>query len=162
MLNPCKKKFIDPKSFAVIPDASISSSGPFRTDSFNQLFNPTNATPPVFQIFNSAFLDILGPNPSIREIAHNATFAFAHEAPIHVSETDEVFFASNDGGPLGMSDLNHNNRVSKINLGDVHGDGTVNVPVTHVSFSSIIAHRVEKLNETFFCLERSRYLTVFR
>ena len=80
-------------------------------------------------------------NPSIREIAHNSTFAFARGAPIYVRETDEVFFASNDGGPLGMSDLNHNNRVSKINLGDVQGDGTVNVPVTHVSFSLFVALR---------------------
>jgi hypothetical protein len=36
--------------------------------------------------------------------------------------------------PLGMSDVNRNNKVFKINLGDVHGDGTVNIPITQASF----------------------------
>ncbi len=79
-------------------------------------------------------MEILGPNPSIREIAHNATFAFAHEAPIFVPDTDEVFFASDDTTPLGMSDLNRNNKVFKIKLGDVNEGGAVNVPITQVSF----------------------------
>lgn len=50
-----------------------------------------------------------------------------------------MFFASNDGGPLGMSDLDHNNGVFKISLAEVeremkaNGGGDVNVPVTQVS-----------------------------
>ena len=108
-----------------------------------QFFNPINATPPFFQIFDPEFLDVLGPTPSIRSIASNPDFAFAHEAPIWLHSTDEVFFASNDGGPLGMSDLNHNNQVSKINLKEVAAAiqkvshqtdevGAVNVTVTKV------------------------------
>ncbi len=50
-----------------------------------------------------------------------------------MKESDEVFFASNDGGPLGMSDLERNNKVFKIRLGDAKGDGVVNVPITEVS-----------------------------
>jgi len=103
---------INPLSFNV-----IGPNGTFRTDA--QLFNPTNTTPPFFQVFDPAFLDILGDSPSVRAIASNDTFAFAHEAPVWIPQTDEVFFASNDGGALGMSDLNHNNRVSRIPLGDV-------------------------------------------
>ena len=61
---------------------------------------------------------MLGPNASIRLISQNETFAFAHEAPIWVPATDEVFFASNDGGALGMSDIDHNSQVSKISLKD--------------------------------------------
>jgi len=103
---------INPLSFNV-----IGPNDTFRTDA--QLFNPTNTTPPFFQVFDPAFLDILGDSPSVRAIASNDTFAFAHEAPVWIPQTDEVFFASNDGGALGMSDLNHNNRVSRIPLGDV-------------------------------------------
>ncbi len=73
----------------------------FRNDSFDTdtLFNPTSTTPPFFQIFDPAFLSILGPSPSFREIASNATYAFAHEAPIYNEATDELFFAANDRGP---------------------------------------------------------------
>ena len=34
-------------------------------------------------------------------------------------DTDEVFFVSNDGGALGMSDIDHNNQVSVISLKEV-------------------------------------------
>ena len=118
----------------------LGNNGSFRTDAFNQHFNPTNTTPPFFQVLHPDFLKILGPSATIRAVAANPTFAFAHEAPIWVPESDEVFFASNDGGPLGMSDIDHNNQVSKISLTEVTkaisaagpGLGPVNVTVTKV------------------------------
>ncbi len=82
---------------------------------------------------------MLGASPSLTEIASNPGFAFAHEAPIYVPETDELFFASNDGGPLGMSDLDHNNEVSKISMAEVEAalarksSSPINVTVTPVS-----------------------------
>ncbi|KAF8154571.1 D-lactonohydrolase-like protein [Crassisporium funariophilum] len=133
---PPQAVFVDPRSFAV-----LGPQGPFRNDSFNDLFNPTSTPTPFFQVFHQDFLAILGPTASIHEVASNATFAFAHEAPIYVAETDEVFFASNDGGALGNSDLNRNNEVGMINMGAVEaalkglavGKGTaVDVPVTEL------------------------------
>ena len=126
-------QFIDPRSFAVLGDNAT-----FRENSFSTTFNPTSTPPPYFQIFDEAFLSILGPKPSIREVASNSTFAFAHEAPVFVPATDEVFFASNGGGPLGLSDLDNNNVVGKISLKDVDAafaanETAVNVPVTFVS-----------------------------
>ncbi|KAF5343683.1 hypothetical protein D9756_011583 [Leucocoprinus leucothites] len=112
---PPQAVLIEPSSFAVLPD-----NFSFRTDSSNQHFNPTNATPPIFQVFNEAFLDILGSNASIAEIASNATFAFAHEAPVW------------------NSNLNRNNMVFKLSLADAEkalqgsGGKAVNVPITHV------------------------------
>jgi hypothetical protein len=57
-----------------------------------------------------------------------------------------VFFASNDGGSLGNSDINHNNKVGKISMKDVEasfqslkpGDEgkAFQVPVTEVSISN--------------------------
>ncbi|OBZ77325.1 Gluconolactonase [Grifola frondosa] len=108
---PPQSVLIDPRAFAV-----LGTNGPFRMSSFTQFFNPTNTSPPFFQIFDPAFLTVLGHTPSIRVVASNPTFAFAHEAPIWVPSTDEVFFASNDGGLLGMSNLEHNNQVSSISL----------------------------------------------
>lgn len=133
---PPQSVFIDPRSFAV-----LGPNGPFRNSSFTEFFNPTSTKTPFFQIFDPAFLTILGPNPSFHEVASNATFAFAHEAPIYNPDTDEVFFASNDGGALGNSDINHNNQVGKISMKAVEaalqglkgGTGTpVNVPVTEL------------------------------
>jgi hypothetical protein len=132
-------QFIDPRSFAVMgPNAT------FRQNAFDNttLFNPTASTPPFFQVFDEAFLQILGPNATIRQVAVNDTFAFAHEAPIYNEATDELFFASNDGGALGMSDLNHNSVYGKISLKDVAAafatnDSEINVPVTEVSPSRL-------------------------
>jgi gluconolactonase len=139
---PPQSVFVDPLSFAV-----LGPNGPFRNSSFTQFFNPTSTNPPFFQIFDPGFLAILGPNPSFNEVASNATFAFAHEAPIFNPGTDEVFFASNDGGPLGDSDINHNNKVGKISMQAVETalqglngavGQAVNVPVTELNLPDTI------------------------
>ncbi|KAF7326039.1 SGL domain-containing protein [Mycena kentingensis (nom. inval.)] len=105
---------LPPATFAV-----LGANGTFRTNSFDAGFNPTNTSPPFFQIFDERFATVLGPAASITQIAANATFAFAHEAPIYDPLQDAVFFASNDGGELGMSDLEHNNKVGMIHLKDL-------------------------------------------
>ncbi|GJJ09216.1 hypothetical protein Clacol_003438 [Clathrus columnatus] len=86
-------------------------------------FNPTSLTAPFFQIWNESFLDILGPNPSVRIIAERDDFAFAHEAPVY----DPI----EDQGPLGMSNLTHNNQVSRISLKNIP-PGPQNVTFTAV------------------------------
>ncbi|KAI0320022.1 calcium-dependent phosphotriesterase [Amylostereum chailletii] len=97
----------------------IGANGTFRNDSFATFFNPGATEAPFIQVFDPAFLDILGPNASLRAVASNPDFAFAHEAPIWLPDTDELTFASNDGGALGRSDIDHNSIVSKISLKDV-------------------------------------------
>lgn len=147
-------QFVDPLSFAV-----MGPNGNFRNSSFTQFFNPSNTPVPFFQVFDKAFLDILGPNAAFHEVAANATFAFAHEAPIFSPDTDEVFFASNDGGPLGMSDINHNNKIGKISMKDVDAafaslkPGNVGVPlkvpVTEVSVRPLLVRLI--LNRRVQC-----------
>ncbi|KAJ7879388.1 D-lactonohydrolase-like protein [Mycena leptocephala] len=132
---PSKPKRQNPPNQSVFIDRHtsnvIGSSGPFRTDT-SGFFNPTNTTPPFFQIFDRAFLDILGPSPSIRLIASNESFAFAHEAPIWIPETGEVWFCSDEGGGRAIhSDVNTNNVVSRIRMQEVRGGGDVSItPVT--------------------------------
>ena len=116
---------IDASSYSV-----LGPSNDFRNAT--SPFNPAEGSPPFFQIFSKEFLKVLGPNPSIRVIAQNDSFAFAHEAPIWFPPTDEVFFSSNNGGPLGFSGWDHNNRVSKINLKDAANGSMVNLTKVRV------------------------------
>ncbi|KAJ6561497.1 calcium-dependent phosphotriesterase [Mycena vulgaris] len=122
---------VDPHSFAV-----LGTTGAFRATGFVP-FNPTNATLPCFQVFDDAFYDIIGHGAAaaLFAVTSDPTFAFAHEAPVWVPATDEVWFASNGGGALGRSGLDANNQVGKIKLGEVAAavlkNGTRNVNVTH-------------------------------
>ena len=142
----CVPQLVDKLSFAV-----MGNNGSFRQSAFTQLFNPTNASPPFFQVFDSEFLTILGDSPSIRIIASDPDFAFAHEAPIWLPETDEVTFASNDGGALGMSGINQTNQVSKISLKDVEvaiqTSGSTTSPV-NVNFTKV--RKTEQLDLNAF------------
>lgn len=105
------------------------------------LFNPTNASPPFFQVFHPDFHAVLGKDPSVRRIAINTTFAsgFAYEAPVYNPPTDEIFFVSEVFPP--ESSFNHSNRMSKINLTVVEaaivaeGTADINVPFETVSLS---------------------------
>ncbi|KAJ2926444.1 hypothetical protein H1R20_g10650, partial [Candolleomyces eurysporus] len=125
---------VDPASFAVLDKFRSSGSVPF---------NPTSSAPPFIQVFDPGFYSILGPNPSLTEIASNATFAFAHEAPIYHSDTDEMFFSTNNGGALGNSGLNKNNLIGKISMTAVEaalasGQSPANVPIELLNFPESI------------------------
>ncbi|KAF6760452.1 D-lactonohydrolase-like protein [Ephemerocybe angulata] len=120
---------VEPSTFAVTSNFRNTSS---------QLFNPTSTAAPFFQVFDRSFLDLLGPNPSLTEIASNSA-TFAHEAPVYVPATDEVFFASNNGN-IGA---NQNNRVAKISMRAVEtaiasGAGPKNVAVEQLTLSEDI------------------------
>ncbi|KAG1741017.1 hypothetical protein EDB19DRAFT_1828395 [Suillus lakei] len=69
--------------------------------------------------FDPSFLEVTGPSATIRSIASNPGFAFAHEAPIYVPDLNAVFFTSNDGGPLGYNGWYNNSVVSMINMTEV-------------------------------------------
>jgi len=99
-------------------------------------FNPTNTTPPFIQVFDPSFLEVTGPYATIRGIASNAGFSFAHEAPIYVPDLNVLFFA-NTGGPLSYSGWYNNSVVSMINMTEVDTalastTGDVNIQVQTV------------------------------
>ncbi|KAG2346587.1 calcium-dependent phosphotriesterase [Suillus weaverae] len=103
-------------------------------------FNPTNTTPPFIQVFDPSFLDVTGPSATIRKIASNPGFAFAHEAPIYVPDLNLVFFASNGGGTLGYSGWYNNSVVGMINMTEVDmalasTTGNVNIQVQTLNLS---------------------------
>ncbi|KAF9011027.1 hypothetical protein BDZ89DRAFT_1047441 [Hymenopellis radicata] len=126
---PAQSVYIQPSSFAV-----LGSSYDWRVNS-SMTFDPSDSSAPIFQIFDPDFLNILGSEPSLRVIASNPDFAFAHEAPVWVPDSDEVFFTSNAAGHLGHSGLDQNNQMGKISLQEVaaairNGTGSINVTVT--------------------------------
>jgi hypothetical protein len=79
-----------------------------------------------------------------------------------------VFFASNDGGPLGLSGINQNNGIFKLNLTEAErmlgsaqgGNQTVNVPITQVElFFFLVFYIVSELSSLF---HRSRCRIVYK
>ncbi|KAI0754549.1 hypothetical protein C8Q80DRAFT_1216522 [Daedaleopsis nitida] len=97
---------MNPRAFNVLGNNDV-----FRESATDTFFNPTNTSPPFFQVFHEDFLKILGPSATIRAVVANPMFAFAHEALVWVPGTDEIFFSSNNGGTLGRSDIDHNNQI---------------------------------------------------
>ncbi|KAG2108955.1 uncharacterized protein F5147DRAFT_760811 [Suillus discolor] len=66
-------------------------------------FNPTNTAPPFIQVFDPSFLNETGSSITIRSIASNPSFAFAHEAPICIPDLNAGFLTSNYSGALGCN-----------------------------------------------------------
>ena len=124
-------------SFAVLGQNATFRQGNSRT----LLFNPTNSTPPFFQVFNPDFLSVLGKNAFVRQIAVNKTFGsgFAFEAPVFNAPTNEVFFASSVFVP--ESSFNHSNHISKISMTQVEREIAAGVPVINVPFETVSAFR---------------------
>lgn len=145
----------------------LGTNGTFRNGT--DIWNPTNITPPFFQVFDDEFYEILGNGDGLEflSISNDDTFAFAHEAPVwlpvrldtplmynderleFVQETDEVWFTSNGGGALSRSGLDANNQVGRISLKEVDeamkAGGDVNVThykVSHASIFPTYPHRV--------------------
>ncbi|KAJ7626304.1 D-lactonohydrolase-like protein [Mycena polygramma] len=94
----------DKRAFAV-----LDPNGHFRNGT--QLFEPTpnvTLTPPYFQVYDDRFDDILGPNPTIRVIVENDTFSFAHDAPVWIQATNQIFITGGktEGRPVSFINLN--------------------------------------------------------
>ncbi|KAG1821481.1 hypothetical protein EV424DRAFT_1539055 [Suillus variegatus] len=66
-------------------------------------FNPTNTAPPFIQVFDPSFLNDTGSSTTIRSIASNLSFAFAHEEPICIPDLNAGFLTSNYSGALGYN-----------------------------------------------------------
>ncbi|KAG0701928.1 hypothetical protein DFH29DRAFT_537542 [Suillus ampliporus] len=82
-------------------------------------FNPTNTPPPFIQVFDPSFLEITGSSATIRSIASNPGYAFAHEAPVYVPDLNAVFFSNTGGGQLSYSGWFNSSVVSMINMTEV-------------------------------------------
>ncbi|KAH0838809.1 hypothetical protein J3R83DRAFT_7210 [Lanmaoa asiatica] len=131
--------FINPLEYNVMG----ANYAQWRTNNSFVGFNPTNTTPPVIQVFDTSFLDITGPDATIRLVASNPGYAFAHEAPIYEPNLNVVFFSSNDGGPLGYNGWYNNSVVSMLNMTEVDNalvatTGGVNIQIQTLNLSDAV------------------------
>ncbi|KAG0705378.1 hypothetical protein DFH29DRAFT_1032103, partial [Suillus ampliporus] len=110
-------------------------------------FNPTNTPPPFIQVFDPSFLEITGSSATIRAIASNAGYDFAHEAPVYVPDLNVVFFSNTGGGALSYSGWYNSSVVSMINMTEVDmalasTTGDVNVQIQTID----LGDRVQMVN----------------
>ncbi|KAH9476485.1 Lactonohydrolase oryL [Psilocybe cubensis] len=127
-INGGQSVFISPPTFAV-----LGATGNFRNSSFTEFFNPTATEPPFFQIFDNTFLDILGPNPTFNIVSTNDILEFfAHEAPVFVKETNELFFVGFDQTQNVFNKLNMT--AVEQALEGINGTNitSINVPATQI------------------------------
>ncbi|KAL2415640.1 hypothetical protein ABEF95_004561 [Exophiala dermatitidis] len=69
-----------------------------------------------FHVYDEAFYDIIGTNPTLTVIASQASNPLFHEAVVWYPPTDEVFFVQNAGARDAGTGLNKSNVILKISL----------------------------------------------
>ncbi|KAL2426180.1 hypothetical protein ABEF95_012387 [Exophiala dermatitidis] len=69
-----------------------------------------------FHVYDEAFYDIIGTNPTLTVIASQASNPLFHEAVVWYPPTDEVFFVQNAGARDAGTGLNKSNVIFKISL----------------------------------------------
>ncbi|KEF56750.1 gluconolactonase [Exophiala aquamarina CBS 119918] len=75
-----------------------------------------NATAKPFHVYDEAFYDIIGTNPTLTVIASTGGDPLFHEAVVWYPPTNEVFFVQNAGAAAAGTGLNKSNVILKISL----------------------------------------------
>ncbi|KAK7208588.1 hypothetical protein BZA70DRAFT_274133 [Myxozyma melibiosi] len=116
VLPTTPRRSAEPPAFS--PSATIAStSSPLdlRTSPHNLCLRP-------FAVFDDDFLALLGPSPSLRVVAQDSSFRFAHEAGIWIPSSRECFFTSNQFYPDPSANPTHKSiQISKIKAPDTPG-----------------------------------------
>ncbi|KAI9875821.1 MAG: hypothetical protein M1823_007392, partial [Watsoniomyces obsoletus] len=73
-----------------------------------------NAKP--FHVYDEAFYDIIGSDPTLTVVASTGIDPLFHEAVVWYPPTDEVFFVQNAGAKAAGTGLNKSNLIFKISL----------------------------------------------
>ncbi|OAP58995.1 gluconolactonase [Fonsecaea erecta] len=107
---------IDQKSFNVLTPVPPPSQSNLTT-----IFVPPGVTlqealAKPFHVYDEAFLDIIGTNPTLTIIASTSSNPLFHEAVVWYPPTDEVFFVQNAGATAAGTGLNKSNIIEKIAL----------------------------------------------
>jgi sugar lactone lactonase YvrE len=75
---------------------------------------------PSFQLFDSRARGLVDNNSHVLVLVENKdNYAFAHEAPVYFSDSDQLYFCSDAGGKTGRSNSTTNNRVFQIKVQDI-------------------------------------------
>lgn len=125
-------------SHAVYPIDKLELAAAPHSRTKDNLYLPTEAVQARakrhFQIWDERFRTLMGDKPSIEILIDSPTYAFAWEAPVYVRKTDEVWFCSMAGqAKRAKSDVNRNNQIGKVKLGEVKPGSKREEVVTEVS-----------------------------
>ncbi|KAH7026373.1 uncharacterized protein B0I36DRAFT_330524 [Microdochium trichocladiopsis] len=114
---PAQAQRINQKAFNVLPAVL-----PLTESNATTFFHPPGtdteslkARP--FHVYDDEFLNVIGSNPKLSLIAHEASGnPIFHEAVVWYPPTEEVFFVQNAGAPAAGTGLNKSSLIYKISL----------------------------------------------
>ncbi|EFX04369.1 evolved d-pantonohydrolase [Grosmannia clavigera kw1407] len=116
---PSQAQVIDSKSFAVLssvpPVTSSNGSAPFVPP--GHTLDSLRAQP--FHVYDDAFYDILGANPTLSLVAESETDPLFHEAVIWFPDTEDIFFVQNAGAKAAGTGLAKSSIIQKVSLAAV-------------------------------------------
>ncbi|KOS23358.1 Gluconolactonase [Escovopsis weberi] len=113
---PAQAQFLDPASFAVMPDVPPPEKANGKT-----IFVPPGSTleslkDRPFHVYHEDFLGIIGADPSLSLIAEEETDPLFHEAAVWYPPTDDMFFVQNAGARAAGTGLAKSAVVQKIGM----------------------------------------------
>ena len=115
---PAQAQVIDQRKFnalqSVQPPALFNISGIFTPPGIDA----QSLGDKPFHVYDDAFLEVLGGNPTLTLIAQSASDPLFHEAVVWHNQTQEMFFSQNAGSPAAGTGLKKSAIVQKISLAD--------------------------------------------
>ncbi|OCT44023.1 hypothetical protein CLCR_00091 [Cladophialophora carrionii] len=107
---------VDQRSFNVLRPVPPPSQSNLTTIFVPPGITLEEALDKPFHVYDDAFYDIIGPNPTLTVLASQGTNPLFHEAVVWYPPTDEVFFVQNAGAAAAGTGLNKSNIIQKIAL----------------------------------------------
>ncbi|EXJ59593.1 gluconolactonase [Cladophialophora yegresii CBS 114405] len=107
---------VDQRSFNVLRPVPPPSRSNLTTIFVPPGITLEEALDKPFHVYDDAFYDIIGPNPTLTVLASQGTNPLFHEAVVWYPPTDEVFFVQNAGAAAAGTGLNKSNIIQKIAL----------------------------------------------
>ncbi|KAJ9499454.1 hypothetical protein LTR99_009622 [Exophiala xenobiotica] len=138
--TPNQALVIDQKSFNALQSVPPPSESNLTTIFLPPGITQEQALAKPFHIYDDAFYDIIGSNPTLTVIASQGTNPLYHEAVVWYPPTDEVFFVQNAGATAAGTGLNKSNIIQKISLSQVaqfstqrNASGDINVTTVNAN-----------------------------
>ncbi|WVQ98187.1 hypothetical protein IAU59_005309 [Kwoniella sp. CBS 9459] len=136
--TPRYAQVIRPSSFAVLDNVPPPSQANASTLFFPPGTDADSLAARPFLIYDNAFYDIIGSDPTLTLIASTDGDPLFHEANTWYPPTDEMFFVQNAGAPAAGTGLAKSAVVEKISLSQAQqiasqGNGTGQVDVVTVN-----------------------------
>ncbi|KAL6245985.1 hypothetical protein RBB50_007138 [Rhinocladiella similis] len=137
---PSQALVIDPKSFSALKTVPPPSKSNLTTIFLPPGITEDEATSKPFHVYDEAFYDIIGDNPTLTVIASQGINPLFHEAVVWYPPTDEMFFVQNAGAKASGTGLNKSNIIQKISLSQAAQFSTQRNASGHVNVTTVNAN----------------------